>query len=104
MNSNPTSKSPETKPAWFERTELSKSMDVKIGNDFVSTLLRDRWEMCHTIARSAWHKGLKVDPFIVNRHYKWFKLWYAGGLATGHLMGRTGVRFRQRNTTRKEGE
>ena len=82
----------------------TKSMDIKIGNDMVSELLRERWELCHKIARHAWSKGLSVDPFIVNRHLKWFKLWYAGGLATGHLMGRTGVRFRQRKPTRKEGE
>lgn len=73
---------------------LASSMEIKIGNDHVTAILKERWDMCQQIARYAWNMGLKVDPFIVNRHYKWFKLWYAGGMATGHLIGRTGVRFR----------
>ena len=56
--------------------------------------LDDRKDMCEVIARSARDAGLDSDWTTVNRHYRWFCLWYYGGLATGHLIHRTGVKYK----------
>lgn len=36
-------------------------------------------------------KGLDTTTAIVARHLQWFERWYAGGIATGYLIKRTGV-------------
>lgn len=98
MTSNRTSQQPDDPEAW--RTVDPVAESPLFGPQYTDTELAiiERWQMCHTIARNAWNSGLDVDPYRVNRHYAWFKLWYAGGLATGHLMHRTGVRFRKQGT------
>lgn len=52
----------------------------------------DRQNQCKTIAEYARSKGLDVDWQFVNRHHDWFTRWYHGGLATGYLIRRTGVK------------
>lgn len=47
---------------------------------------------CDLIAEYARAKGLDVDWLFVNRHFAWFERWYHGGLATGYLIRRTGVK------------
>lgn len=54
--------------------------------------LDEREQLCRTIALYANLQGLDCDWQLVNRHMKWFIRWYNGGLATGYLMGRTGVK------------
>ena len=75
------------------------------GSAYTETETRiiERWQRCHTIAREAWSKGLNVTPMCVNRHYRWFKLWYSGGLATGHLMKATGIKQRTAHLTKQKG-
>jgi hypothetical protein len=48
-------------------------------------------------------KGLDANPVMVNRHLQWFERWYAGYLATGHLMGRTGLVKIPRDTSSNGG-
>jgi hypothetical protein len=48
--------------------------------------------MCQRICDKAKRFHLDVTPERVDRHYEWFLRWYHGGIATGYLMNRTGVR------------
>jgi len=48
--------------------------------------------MCERICQRARRFHLDVTPERVDRHYEWFVRWYHGGIATGYLMNRTGVR------------
>lgn len=59
--------------------------------------LDERRARCEAIAETARSHGLDCDWILVNKHLQWFELWHAGGLATGYLMGRTGVQYRQRS-------
>lgn len=53
----------------------------------------DRREaLCKQIAYVANLASLDCDWQFVNRHLVWFKRWYFGTIATGYLMGRTGVK------------
>lgn len=45
------------------------------------------------IVRYARSKGLDANPAMVFRHLKWFEAWFTGYLATGYLMGRTGIKW-----------
>lgn len=60
------------------------------------SLIRDktiqRREECKRIAIFAREYGLDADWQFVNRHYAWFTKWYYGGIATGYLIRRTGVK------------
>jgi hypothetical protein len=51
-----------------------------------------RSRTCMSIAARARRFGLDATPEIVNRHYAWFLRWYEGGIATGYLINRTGIK------------
>ena len=51
-----------------------------------------RKRMVESITRHARDQGLAANEQLVNRHYAWFILWYEGEIATGYLIGRTGVK------------
>lgn len=51
-----------------------------------------RQNMCVRIAARARRFHLDVTPSVVDRHYDWFMRWYHGGIATGYLIQRTGIR------------
>jgi hypothetical protein len=59
--------------------------------------LDERRSMCEQIARHAQNVGLDCDWILVNKHYQYFCSWYYGGLATGYLIGRTGVKYKKHN-------
>jgi hypothetical protein len=48
--------------------------------------------MCQKIAVHARKFHLDVTPERVDRHYDWFLRWYHGGIATGYLINRTGIK------------
>jgi hypothetical protein len=48
--------------------------------------------MCQRIYERARRFHLDVTVEQIDRHYEWFLRWYNGGIATGYLMNRTGVR------------
>jgi hypothetical protein len=48
--------------------------------------------MCQRIAAKARQFHLDVTPERVDRHYDWFLRWYHGGIATGYLINRTGIK------------
>lgn len=52
-----------------------------------------RKRMVESITRHARDQGLDANAPMVDRHYKWFIRWYEGVIATGYLMGRTGVKW-----------
>jgi hypothetical protein len=58
----------------------------------VFTELDVREQLCRSIAEHANAVGLDCDWRFVNRHLDWFKRWHSGMIATGYLMGRTGVK------------
>lgn len=60
---------------------------------------RAREARVRTITRYARGKGLDANPDMVSRYLDWFNRWYAGMLATGYLMNRTGVKFIVRDGT-----
>lgn len=60
---------------------------------------RAREARIRTLVRYARSKGLDANPDMVNKHLDWFNRWYAGALATGYLMNRTGVKFIVRDGT-----
>lgn len=47
---------------------------------------------CEAIAFKARRFRLDVTVDVVERHYDWFERWDAGLIATGYLIGRTGVK------------
>ena len=53
--------------------------------------LEYRERMCEQMTKHARLQGLDANLPMVQRHYKWFLRWYEGIIATGYLMGRTGV-------------
>lgn len=55
--------------------------------------LEYRKRMIESIVTHARSQGLDANNAIVDRHYVWFLRWYEGVLATGYLMGRTGVKY-----------
>jgi hypothetical protein len=57
----------------------------------VNLRLEARKRMVTQITEYARYKRLDATEEIVSRHYRWFFRWYTGGIATGYLMGRTGV-------------
>jgi hypothetical protein len=93
MSSSPTSQASDAAPDWY--TEDPDVGPPLFGPNYSETeyAVQERWLMCHKIARHAWTLGLDTDPMGVNRHYRIYKLWYAGGLATGYLMKHTGVKY-----------
>lgn len=54
--------------------------------------LDDREKLCRAMAKYANACGLDCDWQFVNKHMLWFLRWYNGAIATGYLMGRTGVK------------
>jgi hypothetical protein len=91
-------------PAWL--TEDPVPLEHIFGPKYtdIESQLIERWRMCHTIARNAWHSGLLANPMFVNKHYRHFKLWYAGGLTTAQLVKITGVNHKRQPPELKEGE
>lgn len=56
------------------------------------------------ITAHAAKAGLAVTADFVSDNLPWFRRWYMGLIATGHLMNRTGVKYKPRVTvTRKVG-
>lgn len=103
MRSSPMFPRPESDMSWLTVDPVPGA--PLFGSQYTDTenALIERWQMCHTIARHAYAKGLNVTPMGVNKSYRWFKLWHAGGLATGYLMNATGVRFRGQQSPDKKG-
>lgn len=54
--------------------------------------LADREAKCKAIAEYADKMLLDCDWQFVNRHFKWFEMWYHGVVATGYLINRTGIK------------
>jgi hypothetical protein len=94
MTLNRTSQSSNPQPEWL--TVDPKHGKPLFGNRLTPTeeSIAERWQLCHVIARHAYHIGLDTDPFKVNRKFREWKLWYAGGLATGYLIRMTGTKYR----------
>lgn len=47
---------------------------------------------CEVIAEHARDEGLNTTPAHVNMHFRRYRQWHEGNLATGYLMKLTGVR------------
>lgn len=68
---------------------------IRRYNDAVARIRSEvsiRARMCRTIAARARRFNLDVTPERVDRHYDWFIRWYHGGIATGYLIKRTGIK------------
>lgn len=63
--------------------------------------VKARLQVCEVIAIKARHFGLDVDAKFVNRHLDWFQRWDAGYIAKGYLVNRLGIKYIQRDKTRK---
>lgn len=59
------------------------------------SLAEQRHAECQVIAEHAQEQGLDVTVAYVNMHFRRFKQWHEGNLATGYLMRLTGVRRKE---------
>lgn len=73
------------------------------GYAAIQSMLAEREAICKAIAKHANERGLDCDWQFVNKHLTWFKRWHSGMIATGYLMGRTGVKMRVTTNPFREG-
>lgn len=77
-----------------ERPAVTNPFIVPVNAEISETVraLNYRKDMVTAMTRHARDQGLDADEALVSRHYDWFHRWHIGVLATGYLMGRTGVK------------